>query len=116
MSTIYLQYYTDQYNKNSIAFPSSLPNTDPDDISNFINDISNEFTLCYDNYNIKYIFYKRNADLCITIIANNINVSQIYITLVEKNMLLLLDFLNTITNNYINNLENSMNILSIQSN
>ena len=110
------EYYTDNYNKNYITFPDVLPNNDPDDIYYFINNTCGELTLLYDSHNIKYIFYKKNTDLCMTIIKNSINISQIYITLIDKNTLLLLNFFNTITNNYIYNIEQNMNNLSIQLN
>jgi hypothetical protein len=105
--SIKLYYFTDNYNKNYICFPIDQPIGNID-LRDFLNTDNNEVELIY--VQNKYIFYKRNNNMTITVISNNINISQIHYNLDDRNIYYFNEFTISLYNHYVNNMINNLYI------
>jgi hypothetical protein len=104
--SIELFYYTDNYNKNYLCFPLEVP-INCIDLRDFLNH-NNEIELNYRK--VKYIFYKKNNNMSITTIKNNINISQINFILDDRNIYYFNDFSVNLFNYCINSMMNGLNM------
>lgn len=105
--SIELYYFTDNYNKNYIRLPFGQPSGDID-LRDFLNTNNNEAELIYGQ--VKYIFYKRNNNMTITMISNNVSVSQIKYNLDDRNIYYFNEFSVDLFQYYVNSMINGLNL------
>jgi hypothetical protein len=107
--SIELYYFTDNYNKNYICFPFGQPGGCID-LRDFLNSDINEAELYYTNMSIKYFFLKKYNNMTITIIKNNINISQINYNLDDRNIYYFNEFSINLYQYYVNSMMNGLNL------